>query len=410
MKFNHHSPSNDPATSPPPVIRLTTLLLALVTFSSMCAQRVCDAMLPELARVFSAPVADAARAISWFAITYGLMQLVYGPIGDRWGKYRVIVWATWGCALGCALSAISAQLDWLVAARMLTAMAAAAIIPLSLAWVGDAVDYSVRQETLARVGLGTMLGIAGGQLFGGLMSDTLGWRWAFGWLAVLFLAVGWRLQRQARVLPAPQRVGEDAPSFVGQLRLVAQDAWARRLLGIALLEGGLVFGTMAIAATHLHTVHGVSLTTAGSTTALFGVGGMLYMATAKWAIRRFGEIGLARWGGSLMGVCFGVLALTPWWPLAAPACLLAGFGFAMFHNTMQAKATQMVPTARATGVTLFAGFLFWGQSLGVVMLAQGMALWSSGTVIALVAVSVMGLGWLFARAIVHRNATQADHA
>ena len=381
----------------------------MATFSSMSTQRVCDAMLPELARVFSAPLSQAAQAISYFAITYGLMQLFYGPIGDRYGKFRVVIWTTLGCAVGCVLSAVSQDLDFLVWARVLTAVAAAAIIPMSLAWVGDAVSYAVRQETLARVGLGTMLGIAGGQVFGGLMSDTLGWRWAFGILAVQFSGVSWLLHRHwAQIqLPAVQVVSQGR--FMGQLASIARDRWARVLLSIALIEGAVVFGVMAIAATHLHTIYGVSLTTAGMVAALFGVGGMLYMASARHTIRLFGEVGLARWGGTLMAGGFLLLALTPWWGLAAPACLLAGFSFAMFHNTMQAKATQMVPSARATGVTLFAGFLFWGQSLGVWMLAYGMQVASTRSLISAMALCVAGLGWYFGRAIHQRNATQADH-
>ena len=82
----------------------------------------------------------------------------------------------------------------------------------------------------------------------------------------------------------------------------------------------------------------------------------------------------------------------------------------MFHNTMQAKATQMVPTARATGVTLFAGFLFLGQSLGVLSLAQLMTHFSSVYVMGAVALFVIGLGLFFAHAVAQRNATQADHA
>ena len=126
--------------------------------------------------------------------------------------------------------------------------------------------------------------------------------------------------------------------------------------------------------------------------------------------RRFGEVGLARFGGLYFGLAFLVIAFTPWWPLALPACFVAGFGFAMFHNTMQAKATQMVPTARATGVTLFAGFLFLGQAIGVLVLAALIGVFDSSHVLGAVAVGVMGLGAFFAHAIAKRNATQADHA
>ena len=129
----------------------------------MAVQRMCDAMLPDLSRVFDAPLSMVGHVISFYAVTHGLMQLIYGPLGDRWGKYRVVMITTLGCSVGAVLSAMSPDLDQLVVARILTAVSSAAIVPLALAWVGDQVPYAQRQETLARVGLGTMLGITAGQ-------------------------------------------------------------------------------------------------------------------------------------------------------------------------------------------------------------------------------------------------------
>ena len=82
----------------------------------------------------------------------------------------------------------------------------------------------------------------------------------------------------------------------------------------------------------------------------------------------------------------------------------------MFHNTMQAKATQMVPTARGTGVTLFAGFLFLGQSIGVLLLAALISRFDSRYVVGCVGLGVVVLGLFFSHAIAQRNVTQADHA
>jgi predicted MFS family arabinose efflux permease len=376
----------------------------------MALQRICDPMLPELSQVFQASISEVSQVISMFAITYGLMQLFYGPVGDRFGKYRVVMLAAMMCSVGALLSALSMNLAFLVAARMGSALAAAAIIPLSLAWVGDVVNYEQRQETLARVGLGTMLGITAGQLFGGLLTDTLGWRWAFGLMALTFASVSFLLWQQLPHLEQIPPHGHARSGFFKQLQEVAHDAWARTLLTIAMLEGAMIFGLLAVTASHLHHTHHISLTLAGGTTALFGLGGMAYMAAAKSAIRRFGEVGLAKFGGLYFGVAFGIVAFCPWWQLALPSCFVAGFGFAMFHNTMQAKATQMVPTARGTGVTLFAGFLFLGQSLGVLLFATLMNHFSSAHVLGAVAMGVILLGVFFAQVIAKRNATQADHA
>ena len=393
-----------------PSTRRAIFLLSLATFSSMAVQRICDPMLPELSRVFNAPISEASKVISFFAIAYGLMQMFYGPVGDRMGKYRVVMLATIGCSVGCVLSALSADLNFLVAARVATALAAAAIIPLSLAWVGDVVHYEYRQETLARVGLGTMLGITAGQLFGGLLTDTLGWRWAFVLMAIVFGTVSVLMLRQIKHLEPNTHPAPTSSGFFKQLKQVARNTWARTLLSVALIEGAMIFGLLAVTASHLHHMHHISLTLAGGTTALFGLGGMAYMAAAKFAIRRFGEVGLARYGGLYFGLSFLVIAFCPWWLLALPSCFVAGFGFAMFHNTMQAKATQMVPTARGTGMTLFAGFLFLGQSLGVLILAALIGSFDSSYVLGADALGVVLLGAFFAHVIAKRNATQADHA
>ena len=156
----------------------------------MSVQRMCDPMLPALAHEFHASLADVAWVISMFAIAYGVMQIVYGPLADRIGKFRVVAFTTLMCSAGCLASALAPDLSWLVASRVLVAAFAAAIIPVSLAWVGDNTPYEIRQETLARVGLGTMLGLVSGQIIGGVFTDTAGWRWGFAFVGLLFLLAG----------------------------------------------------------------------------------------------------------------------------------------------------------------------------------------------------------------------------
>lgn len=385
------------------------MLLSFATFSSMAAQRLCDAMLPELSRFFDVSLAQAAQVVSLFAVVYGVSQLFYGPLGDRLGKFRVVTWATLGCAVGNVLALVAQQLDMLVLARMLVALGAAAIIPMSLAWIGDNVAYELRQETLARVGLGTTLGITGGQLLGGVFTDTVGWRWAFAFMMALFLVVGvmlWRdghQHRHARVGPVATPEG-GAGGHARKVWGIVTGRWSRVVLLVAVLEGASGFGVLAIWASHLHQAQGLSLSASGAVVALFGLGGMLYMAIARWLIPRLGEHGLARLGVCLLGLAAVVVAYTPvWWP-SVPASLLGGFGFFMFHNTLQTNATQMAPAARGTGVSMFASFLFMGQSVGVLLAAALVDPLGSGNVIALGGGIMTVLGVAFSYGIEWRQA------
>ena len=389
--------------------RHSILLLSFATFSSMAAQRICDAMLPELSRVFSVSLAQAAQVVWMFAVVYGLAQLFYGPLGDRLGKFRIVTYATLACSVGSLMAVFAATLGWLVLARVLVALGAAAIIPLSMAWVGDVVTHDQLQETLARIGVGTTLGNAGGQLVGGLLTDTLGWRWAFGFMTLLFGAVGCLLyadgRRQHAATPGVASSRQVVRlGFVAQALSIITGSWSRVVLWVAFIEGASGFGVIAMWASHLHQALGLSLTAAGAIVALFGLGGMLYMAVARHLIRRFGEHGLTLLGVCLMGVCALVVAFTPYWWPTIPASFLAGFGFFMFHNTMQANATKMAPAARGTAVSLFAAALFMGQSLGVLLAANLIERIGSATVIALGAVVLMAVGWFFASALRRRDA------
>jgi YNFM family putative membrane transporter len=361
-----------------PATRRSILLLSCATFSSMVAQRICDAMLPELARVFAVSLAQAAQVVSVFAVTYGISQLFYGPLGDRLGKFRIVTFAALGCSVGSLVAVFATSLDVLLMARIMMALGAAALIPLAMAWVGDAVPPHEVQEMLTRTGLGSTLGIVCGQLVGGLLTDALGWRWAFAFLVLLFGVVGSLLYgdlRRQQIAAPPKDAAPEAqapvprPHFVNQAMLIIRHPWSRTILLLAVVEGAMGFGVLAIWASHLHHALGLSLSVSGAIVALFGLGGVGYMVVGRTLIPRLGQHGLVLLGGVLVGISALILAYTPHWGPAIPASLAAGFGFFMFHNVMQANATQMAPEARGTAVSLFASFLFLGQSIGVVLAA-----------------------------------------
>ena len=131
------------------VTRRSILLLSLACFCSMFAQRVCDPMLPALARVFSVDLSQAAQVVSLFALGYGVAQFVYGPLGDRLGKFRIVAWASLACCLCSVMAALAGSLPMLLFARMAMGIATAAIVPLTLAWIGE--WYPSGNDTIERV-------------------------------------------------------------------------------------------------------------------------------------------------------------------------------------------------------------------------------------------------------------------
>jgi predicted MFS family arabinose efflux permease len=103
---------------------------------------------------------------------------------------------------------------------------------------------------------------------------------------------------------------------------------------------------------------------------LYGVAGLIYSQLARQSLALWGEKGLAWWGGSLVASGMGLLALADGAGLAVLGCTMSGLGFYMMHNTLQTQATQMAPQARSRAITLFACTLFFGQTLGVTVMAR----------------------------------------
>lgn len=379
----------------------TLWLFSLCAFGSMASMRVCDAMLALLAAEFSATIGQAARTISGFALAYGVLQLVYGPLGDRYGKAHVVGLATLACTIGCAAAALSPDLDWLIASRVLTGVAAAGIIPLTMAWIGDNVSYEVRQEVLARLLGATVFGMICGQWFGGLISEWIGWRLAFAILAVIFLVSGTALTSRTSALARSGTAGIGGAGH--RLLVVLCGPWARMVLVITCIEGMLAFSALAFIPSYLQAAFHLTMAWSGAVVALYGVGGLLYSRSARVLLRHFGETGLARLGGTCMCFAFATIAFAPSWRWAMPACLLAGFGFYALHNTLQTHATQMAPASRGTAVSLFACVLFLGQSIGVLLAAAIVDRFSYSVVFAFSALGLLLLGGAFAHLVGRRH-------
>lgn len=379
-------------------------LLGLAGFASMASMRICDPMLVVLGQEFQVSTGDASAVVSVFAVVYGVLQLFYGPLGERFGKLRVVSLAVSACAVFSAITALSVNLPMLVVLRGFMGAAAAGIIPLSMAWVGDQVPYERRQETLAKLMSATVLGMMSGLWFGGFAADTVGWRSAFVLLAAMFGVAAVLLlrrlrqqaKRQAQLVPVAVPGLWAAFRLTGQLLGTPRVRW---ILTVTAAEGALVFGAMAFMPTHLHQQFGLSVVAAGSVMMLYGVGGLLYSQMARRWLAWLGERGLVRTGASLVVVGLLVLAWGSGVWLGMLACLMTGLGFYMLHNTLQVQATQMAPAARGSAVTLFACSLFFGQSTGVLLMAQSVDLGWLAYAFTAAAVGVSGLGVLVYRLV-----------
>ncbi len=381
-------------------------LLALASFAAQAMVRSTDSLLPQIAADLNVTVGATSIIVTAYLLAHGSVQLIIGPIGDRFGKYLcVTVAAAFSTAMVVACG-LAPSLPVLVTARLACGLATGWIIPFALAFVGDVIPYERRQQVIGRFLSGQILGQLFGQAAGGVLGDWFGWRNVFFILAALLaaatLGLFYELMRNP-VTHANATPAERGRGFIADYRAVLSSPWARAVIAIAFIESGAMYGAFTYVGADLHLRFGVGFTLVGLFVGSFAIGGLIYSLSVRVLVNRLGQIGLAIGGGALLALAYVTLAFAPHYWIAPAAITLTGLGFYMLHNTLQTNATQMTPQARGTAVAIFSSALYLGQTAGV---AAGGAVFDRFTAVPLfltAAVVLLALSLWFARQLKRRR-------
>ena len=396
--------------APPAALeRASLLVLGMAAFMVQADARVIDPLLHVIARDFHTIPPNAAIVISSYALPYGLFQLLYGPLGDRIGKLRVMAACLAVFSVGTFACAFVPNIPVFAVLRFLTGVAAAAVVPMSLGYIGDKFPYQARQIALARFMSALMIGQIVGSTLGGVFGQYFGWRGIFVVFGIVSLGVAMLLAREGKrfverpsgVRPlglsiltvplggsvifagllgvAPPAVSVTLEALGAGLLVYAlttqyggmlRRRTAPLVLGTVMAEGLFVFGGLSYLASSLTDRYGLNYAYAGLMVAGFGLGGLIYSISVKKLVGRIGELGVLLLGGTLLGVAFVFIGVMPSWPWFVPSVILLGMGYYTMHGTLQTRATELAPEARGTAISLFAFFFFMGQATGPQLLGS----------------------------------------
>ncbi|MHA6780989.1 MFS transporter [Pseudonocardia saturnea] len=320
-------------------------------------------LLLVIAADLGASLGSVAAAAGGYYLAYGLTQPMWGLLSERRGRVVTMRIGLLGAAVAGLASAVAPDLTTLAVARGVTGGCFSAVIPAALVYVGDSWPAADRQRPLSDVLAATSMGTTGGTLGAGLLAQFSSWRLA---LAVAALA-GAGLWVALRGLPEPAGM-RSAESPGRLLRQVLAAPWARVVLALAFTEGVVLVGSFVYLAPALQAT-GVPVGVAGAAAAGFGVGVLGGAQVVKGLVGRMDPAGLIAAGGVLIVLGWGALLFGIGVGTVLAAALLLGAGWASFHSTMQSWATDVVPAARATAVSLFVAALFVGGAVGTALVA-----------------------------------------
>ncbi|MBP7566091.1 MAG: MFS transporter, partial [Burkholderiaceae bacterium] len=160
--------------------------------------------LPALTLELGAPVARSQLTLSALLLAFGISQLVWGPLSDRFGRRPVLLWGLAAYTLASVLGALAPDMALLIVARTVQGAAMGAAVMCARAVVRDLYtpDQGARAMSRGLTGLGVIACLA--VPLGSVLAELLGWRAALLALA-LFGAASLALiaLRFTETLPQP---------------------------------------------------------------------------------------------------------------------------------------------------------------------------------------------------------------
>lgn len=212
------NPNNASDASAPSSSSSTGSLALLLTASTGCAMTVLDTnvvgvVLPTISAQLHASFAQVQWVIGAYVLCFAALLLPAGSIADRLGRRRVFLCGITGFAVASLACGLAPTAQWLYLARAAQGVGAAFLLAPALAIIGHGFhEKEARARAWGLWGMVMGLTMVLSPLIGGVIGDTLGWRWAFHInapiCALLALAV-------VRIVPESKAEGQRAIDVPG---------------------------------------------------------------------------------------------------------------------------------------------------------------------------------------------------
>ncbi len=193
--------------------RTVLAVAVLASFVTFLDGSIVNVALPDIARDLDGGVTLQAWVVDAYLLTLGSLMLVAGSLSDTFGRLRILTAGLVGFAATSLLAALAPTGELLIVARALQGMAGALLVPSSLALITSTFSGAAMGRAIGTWTAWTGTAFLVGPLAGGILVDTVGWRWVFG---IVVLPVAATLALVAR-LPQDAHRGTDGHAYVDGL-------------------------------------------------------------------------------------------------------------------------------------------------------------------------------------------------
>jgi MFS family permease len=320
---------------------------------------VINPLLVPVSKDFGVSLGTATLALTGYLLLFGVMQLVHGSVSDVVGRVRVLRTAFVGLGVANLVAGLAPDVVVLIVGRSVAGAFAAAIIPVTVAYVGDRVPMERRQRTMATLLSVSAVGAASATLVAGVLTDLVSWRPP---ILVVALAAPVLALLYGR-LPEVSTPGAEWTGVWHRFAQVLGDRWFRFLIPFTFVEGAAMVGLFNFFNAALQR-HGSSVLLSGLVTSAYGVAAIGGGAAVRVLDAR--ASGAAMFGGGTLLLFLGYLtaALTQSIAGILVASVLSGLALAIGQSALQAWVLEAAaPPVRGSATALVACAVFTGAAV-----------------------------------------------
>ncbi len=370
--------------------------LWLMMFSASAQVIIVAPILPEISEALNIKDSLQGLLITSYTVTLGIVALIIGPISDKVGRRRILLFGCGFMTVALALHGIADSYVSMVTVRALAGAAGGSLSGGAVAFVGDFFPYERRGWANGWVMSGMAVGQIVGIPAGKILADQFGFRWPFLMFAATMLVATllvWLYLPQPDVVRDEDRLS--VRSAITKYRALL-DQGPVRYVSLVYMLMFLSLGLFVIyLPTWLEHVVGVSGT---DIAALFFVGGVANVLSSPVAGRLSDHLGRKP---LIIASCVGlgvVMVVTTYviddiWT-AYILFALAMVMFALRISPLQSLMTALVPDERRgmlMSLAIAVGQVGMGLGSGVAGVTYTEFGYVSNTILATGAIAVMAL-------------------
>jgi predicted MFS family arabinose efflux permease len=364
---------SDEASSPPRA-GIVIAILFLIFFLGSSDNQMISPLLPLIAREFGVKEGEVGQVIGpAYALAAATAALLIGPISDRFGRRRFLLYAS--VLFGTSLAAVGvvANVRVLAGVRLFTGLAAGTFSTCSIAYVADYFPYKRRGVAMSIVQAGQFLALAVGVQVANNIAQWKGWRISFVFFGLLsmfaFLSVLTLLPEDKH-----QLIGKDPSEIVARrfhnIRMLFDNRERIAAIAAAFFVSGGFVGFFFYLGSWLK--QSLQFTTREFDIVFFAIGVALLIGVvvAGPISDKFGKRGVSILSTIGLAAMLLVIPTLGRGIVLFISLMAAALAFAFRQGPLQALATELVPR-RSRGTLVAARNTFSQIGIAIATLACG---------------------------------------